>query len=65
MAVKQDVCCRNPTDGELVQSNSRYLNSGAASFCKGRTINRYSFIPKTESPGPIYNTSKGLGKQQQ
>lgn len=61
LSATSSLCCRNPTDGELVQSNSRYLNSGAPSFCKGQATNRYSFIPKSESPGPIYDTCKSLG----
>lgn len=49
------------SDRELEQSVAGYPNHGAANFGQGKATSRYTFIPRTDSPGPIYDTSSALG----
>ncbi|KAL3133397.1 hypothetical protein ABBQ38_007266 [Trebouxia sp. C0009 RCD-2024] len=51
------------SDRELEQSVAGYPNPGAASFGQGKATSRYTFIPRTDSPGPIYDTSSALGNR--
>ena len=47
--------CRVLSDQELEHSVAGFANHGAATFSKGKSTSRYTFIPKSESPGPIYD----------
>ena len=53
--------CRVLSDQELEQSVAGYVNHGAATFSKGKATGRYSFIPKSDSPGPIYDIRTAPG----
>ena len=59
---EQRTVCRVLTDGELEQSVSQHANQGSASFSKGKPTSRYTFIPKSDSPGPIYDIRTTLGE---
>ena len=58
--------CRVLSDQELEQSVAGYANHGAATFSKGKATSRYTFIPKSDSPGPIYDirTAPGVAHHQ-
>ena len=58
--------CRLLSDQELEQSVAGYANHGAATFSKGKATSRYTCIPKSDSPGPIYDVSAapGIAKHQ-
>ncbi|KAL0020938.1 hypothetical protein WJX79_002142 [Trebouxia sp. C0005] len=51
------------TDGELERSVSQHANLGSASFSKGKPTSRYTFIPKSDSPGPIYDVRTTLARR--
>ncbi|KAL0035780.1 hypothetical protein WJX77_002540 [Trebouxia sp. C0004] len=51
------------TDGELERSVSQHANLGSASFSKGKPTSRHTFIPKSDSPGPIYDIRTTLGRR--
>lgn len=59
---EQRPVCRVLTDGELERSVSQHANLGSASFSKGKPTSRYTFIPKSDSPGPIYDIRTPLGE---
>ena len=59
---EQRAVCRVLTDGELERSVSQHANLGSASFSKGKPTSRYTFIPKSDSPGPIYDICTPLGE---
>lgn len=59
---EQRTVCRVLTDGELEQSVSQHANLGSASFSRGKPTSRYTFIPKSDSPGPIYDIRTTLGE---
>ncbi len=59
---EQRSVCRVLTDGELERSVSQHANLGSASFSKGKPTSRYTFIPKSDSPGPIYDIRTPLGE---
>ena len=59
---EQRTVCRVLTDGELERSVSQHANLGSASFSKGKPTSRYTFIPKSDSPGPIYDIRTPLGE---
>ena len=48
------------SDRELEQSVAGYANHGAATFSKGKA-SRYTFIPKSDTPGPIYDIRTAPG----
>ena len=48
---------------ELERSISQHANLGSASFSKGKPTSRYTFIPKSDSPGPIYDIRTSPGKR--